>query len=120
MKRAGSLAFVALLLLGGSAWSLHSDTFAPEHRLSGIGVDRKDMPFLVLEARTQRMIDAQTFIIMREPEALAIADCSKTWRCMARRATHSMRRSRSLRRKALSRCRTQSRKAQHGERRASL
>lgn len=71
VKRAGYLGLLALLVLGGSAWSLHSDTFAPEHRLSGIGVDRKDMPSLVLEARTQRMIDAQTFIIMREPEALA-------------------------------------------------
>lgn len=50
--------------------SFHSGFFAPAHRLSGIGVDREDMSPLILDARTQRMIESQTFIIMREPEAL--------------------------------------------------
>jgi len=50
------------------------ERFAPEHRLVGIGVERADMSTLVLEARTQRMIDSQTFIIMREPEALEGAE----------------------------------------------
>lgn len=58
------------LFVAGTGWSLHPGYFEPEHRLSGIGVDRPDMPSVVLEARTQRMIDSQTFIIMREPGAL--------------------------------------------------
>jgi hypothetical protein len=60
--------------LCATGWSIHGDYFAPEHRLSGIGVDRTDMSSLVLEARTQRMIESQTFVIMREPEALAGAE----------------------------------------------
>ena len=45
--------------------------FAPEHRLAGIGVERSDMSSLTLEFRTARMIDSETFAIMREPQALA-------------------------------------------------
>lgn len=44
--------------------------FTPEHRLAGVGVDRGDMSALTLEFRTGRMIDSETFAIMREPEAL--------------------------------------------------
>jgi hypothetical protein len=45
--------------------------FVPEHRVSGIGVARDDISSELLEARTDRMIQSQTFVIMREPQALA-------------------------------------------------
>src|SRR5690242_8657436 len=57
--------------LATMGWSSDSDFFAPTHRLAGVGVDRVDMSSLTLEMRTQRMIDSETFAIMREPEALA-------------------------------------------------
>jgi hypothetical protein len=74
LKRLALPAAVVSLVFGSSGWSFHTDHFEPEHRLSGIGAGRTDMSALVLEARTQRMIDSQTFIIMREPEALAGAE----------------------------------------------
>jgi hypothetical protein len=40
------------------------------HRVSGIGVDRVDMSRDLLDARTAMMIESQTFIILREPEAV--------------------------------------------------
>lgn len=54
-------------------WSADPDSryFAPTHRLAGVGIDRGEMSSLTLEMRTQRMIDSETFAIMREPEALA-------------------------------------------------
>jgi len=48
-----------------------ADHFVPEHRVSGIGVVRDDISSELLEARTERMIQSQTFIIMREPQAVA-------------------------------------------------
>jgi hypothetical protein len=51
-----------------------SEYFTPQHRLSGIGVDRADMTPAVLDERTQRMIQSQTFAIMREPQATAGAE----------------------------------------------
>jgi hypothetical protein len=48
-----------------------SGHFVPEHRVSGIGVARDDISSELLEARTDRMIQSQTFIIMREPQAVA-------------------------------------------------
>jgi hypothetical protein len=45
--------------------------FAPSNRLSGVGVDREKISDMVLERRKQLMIEAQTFAIMRDPEALA-------------------------------------------------
>ncbi len=66
----------ALVLLGWSATagSSRSDIFAPEHRLSGIGVDRAEITAATLETRTQRMIESETFTILREPESLAGAE----------------------------------------------
>lgn len=63
--------FVALLsspLLAGP------DYFAPQHRLSGIGVDRAEITPAVLDERTTRMVQSQTFVIMREPQAIAGAE----------------------------------------------
>ncbi len=45
--------------------------FVPRHMLAGIGVDRDGLSDDALAARTQLMIESQTFIIMREPKAVA-------------------------------------------------
>jgi len=47
-----------------------SDYFTPAHRVSGIGVERDDISDELLDARTDLMIQSQTFGIMREPEAV--------------------------------------------------
>jgi hypothetical protein len=51
-----------------------ADYFSPQHRLSAIGADRAELTPAVLEARTARMIQSQTFAIMREPQAVAGAE----------------------------------------------
>jgi hypothetical protein len=48
--------------------------FTPEHRLSGIGVGRADLTPEILEERTDRMIESETFAILREPHAVAGAE----------------------------------------------
>jgi len=45
--------------------------FAPQHKLTGIGTDRDGLSDDALAARTQSMVESQTFIIMREPKAVA-------------------------------------------------
>lgn len=61
----GVLAALSGTLLAGP------DYFVPEHRLSGIGVDRAEITPAVLEARISRMVQSQTFAIMRDPQATA-------------------------------------------------
>src|SRR5579862_660390 len=71
--RAGVVVGVILLVLG-SGWIAAGEGggyFVPSNRLSGIGVDRENMSQLLLEERTRLMIEAQTFSILREPQALA-------------------------------------------------
>jgi hypothetical protein len=63
LRLAAVVFFVTVALLA------RSEYFAPEHRLSGIGVDRSEITPAVLDARTERMIQSQTFVIMREPQA---------------------------------------------------
>jgi Transglycosylase SLT domain len=46
------------------------DYFFPSHRISGVGADRGDLSGDVLQVRTDLMIQAQTFGIMREQEAI--------------------------------------------------
>jgi hypothetical protein len=46
------------------------DYFVPAHRVSGIGVDRDDISDELLDARTDLMIQSQTFSILREPLAI--------------------------------------------------
>jgi len=58
------LAMVPLVRAGGG------DRFTPEHRVSGIGISRDDISDELLDIRTERMIESQTFSIMREKEAL--------------------------------------------------
>ena len=45
--------------------------FSPSHRISGVGAGRDDLSADVLRARTNLMVQAQTFAIMREQQALA-------------------------------------------------
>src|SRR5213594_3776541 len=47
-----------------------AEYFVPSHRVSGIGVSRDDLSGEVLKARTDLMIQSQTFGIMREPLAI--------------------------------------------------
>src|ERR1700684_562789 len=47
-----------------------SGLFTPEHRVSGIGVERDDISSDLLDVRTDRMIQSQTFAILRDPQAL--------------------------------------------------
>ena len=59
----------ALLFLAAIVLLARSEYFTPQHRLSGIGLDRAEITPDVLDARTGRMIQSQTFVIMREPQA---------------------------------------------------
>lgn len=57
---------LAVLPLQGS----REDYFTPKHRLTAIGASRPDLDAAILAARTARMIEAETFTILREPHAL--------------------------------------------------
>src|ERR1035438_10865016 len=58
------LALLPLVHAGGP------DRFTPSNRVSGIGISRDDISDELLEIRTERMIESQTFSIMREAQAL--------------------------------------------------
>jgi len=60
-----------LLALVGASLLARSGYFVPQHRVAGIGAGREEMTPEVLQARTDRMIQSQTFVIMREPQAAA-------------------------------------------------
>lgn len=47
-----------------------AEYFVPSQRVSGIGASRDDISPEVLKARTEMMIQSQTFGIMREPKAM--------------------------------------------------
>ncbi len=61
------LFFLSLTFLGRAG---SPEYFTPMHRVSGIGVDRDDLSQDLLDARTDLMVQSQTFIIMRDPEAV--------------------------------------------------
>src|SRR5215212_6486434 len=65
--------FAALFVLSlaplGQAGS--PEYFAPAHRVSGIGVSRDDISEELLQARTDLMVQSQTFSILREPLAIS-------------------------------------------------
>lgn len=64
--------WIALVaLLSGSLLVGAVDYFIPQHQLPGIGVGRAEMTPELLAARTDHMIQSQTFTIMREPQAVA-------------------------------------------------
>ncbi len=62
------LFFVSLAFLGRAS---SPEYFTPMHRVSGIGVDRDDLSQDLVDARTDLMVQSQTFVIMREPDAVA-------------------------------------------------
>lgn len=74
MKVASS--FVSILAIAAPAFSGFGDSryFTPQHTLAGIGVGRAEASELVLAARTQRMVESQTFGILRDPRSLAGAE----------------------------------------------
>ncbi len=64
---------IAALLALSLALLVQADSigyFAPSHRVSGVGVARDDISADLLEARTDLMVQSQTFSIMREPLAV--------------------------------------------------
>ncbi|HLK66576.1 MAG TPA: transglycosylase SLT domain-containing protein [Bryobacteraceae bacterium] len=61
--------FLLSLALLGQAGS--PEYFNPSHRISGIGVARDDISSDLLAVRTDRMVQSQTFSIMRDSMALA-------------------------------------------------
>jgi hypothetical protein len=58
------------LLLAQFPFFGQKPSFVPSNRLAGIGVDRPEMSDLLLQRRTQLMIESQTFAILRDPESL--------------------------------------------------
>jgi hypothetical protein len=65
------VAIVLLLSLVSWGQAGSPEYFFPSHRVSGVGVERDDLSADTLRARTQLMIESQTFGIMREQEAVA-------------------------------------------------
>jgi hypothetical protein len=65
---------VTLALCSSGALFATLEYFTPQHQLSGIGAGRAAMTPDVLHARTDRMIQSQTFTIMREPNAVIGAE----------------------------------------------
>src|SRR3984893_6838649 len=47
-----------------------ADHFAPRHLVSGIGAERANISPDLLDVRTDRMIESQTFGILRDPQAV--------------------------------------------------
>jgi hypothetical protein len=67
--------WIALLALCSSSLLVAAfEYFTPQHQLPGIGAGRSEMTPELLAARTDRMIQSQTFAIMRDPRALAGAE----------------------------------------------
>ena len=60
------LAFFPLVNAAGA------DHFTPTDRVSGIGISRDDVSDELLNVRMERMIESQTFSIMRDPQALPV------------------------------------------------
>jgi hypothetical protein len=58
------------LVVAPRAGASSPEYFEPHHRVSGIGVDRDDLSKDLLEVRTGRMIESQTFSILRDPQSV--------------------------------------------------
>ena len=67
---------LALVLAASLAATLAAagEYFIPQHQLLGIGAGRSDISPEIVAARTDRMIQSQTFVILRDPRALAGAE----------------------------------------------
>ena len=67
--------WIALLgLFSGCLLTAAFEYFTPQHQLAGISAGRSYITPDLLAARTDRMIQSQTFTIMRDPEATAGAE----------------------------------------------
>ena len=65
------LKVVVLLSLGALGQAGSPEYFFPSHRISGVGVERDALTPETLQLRTDLMVQAQTFIIMREADAFS-------------------------------------------------
>ena len=69
------VATVAAIVCLIAAFPLRSfsrdDFFSPKHRLTAVGASRPELDAIALQSRTARMIEAETFTILRDPHALA-------------------------------------------------
>jgi hypothetical protein len=63
-----------LALLSGSLLVAAVEYFTPQHQLLGIGAGRSEITPDLLASRTDRMIQSQTFTVMRDPRATAGAE----------------------------------------------
>jgi len=66
--------WIVTLLLSSTVVFAAFEYFIPQQQLSGIGAGRAALTPEILGARTDRMIQSQTFTIMREPNAVAGAE----------------------------------------------
>src|SRR5262245_27683588 len=71
---ASGFSFLSVLLAQFGWLSPHDEYFQPTIRLSGIGIERQNMSDVVLDRRTELMIDSQTFGILRDPRSLEGAE----------------------------------------------
>ncbi|HYL78247.1 MAG TPA: transglycosylase SLT domain-containing protein [Bryobacteraceae bacterium] len=69
-----SIAIAALASLSGDFLFARPEYFKPDHRLTGVAVDRAEIGPAILDERIERMIQSQTFAIMRDPHATAGAE----------------------------------------------
>jgi hypothetical protein len=69
-----SIAIAALASLSGDFLLARPEYFKPDHRLTGVAVDRAEIGPATLDERIERMIQSQTFAIMRDPHATAGAE----------------------------------------------
>ncbi|HEX5226863.1 MAG TPA: transglycosylase SLT domain-containing protein [Bryobacteraceae bacterium] len=65
---------LVLLLVAASLFAAVAGYFTPAHQLAGIGAGRAEITPDIVEARTDRMIQSQTFTIMRNPQAVPAAE----------------------------------------------
>jgi len=63
----------AVLLVSLATWAQAGspEYFFPSHRISGVGIERDALTRETLQLRTDLMVQAQTFVIMREQDALS-------------------------------------------------
>lgn len=67
LRRPLALALVTAASLG-AALAAAGEYFIPQHQLLGIGAGRSDITPEIVAARTDRMIQSQTFVILRDPQ----------------------------------------------------
>ena len=70
IKQRMKLSIVVFLSISALGYAESPEYFTPSHRVSGIGVARDDVSSDLLAVRTDRMIQSQTFSIMRDAAAV--------------------------------------------------